>query len=244
MWMSLLSDGTSEISPGLKTKASSVNKIRKFWYFLSATNILLALREHKKGSKIISDSSRRKNPKCNFSLCWCGFQLLCGLRRSQRSIHTRDRCCQCQCLVANFWEMLGLFLCLSTTQTKCSLLTLDTLKEFIGLKKKKWGVCLKFNALLSKEGLVCIRVGCAFSCCYEISLAWGNSSCLQWNFSWHRAYLLLFTREISFESAALRCAVALMRPLELYSTLTKQNGDQLSVNELLPAYVSEGSPVM
>lgn len=58
----------TEISLGLKTKSSSVNKIRKFWYFHNAINILLALREHKKGSKVIPDSSRRKSPKCNFSL--------------------------------------------------------------------------------------------------------------------------------------------------------------------------------
>lgn len=53
-----------------------------------------------------------------------------------------------------------------------------------------------------------------------------------------------FHKRDFFESAALRCAVALMRPLELYSTLTKQNGDQVSVNELLLVYVSESSPVM
>lgn len=65
----------TEISLGLKSKASSVNKIRKFWYFHNAINILLALREHKKGSKVIPDSSRRKSPKCNFSLIFFYFKV-------------------------------------------------------------------------------------------------------------------------------------------------------------------------
>lgn len=34
-----------------------------------------------------------------------------------------------------------------------------------------------------------------------------------------------------------------MRPLEHYLTLTKQNCDQLSANELVLAYVSESNPV-
>lgn len=48
---------------------------------------------------------------------------------------------------------------------------------------------------------------------------------------------------MSFEPAILSQTVALMRPLEHYLACIKQNCDQLSANELVPAYVSESNPV-